>query len=62
MAQAGRRWQRTIFLWLIVWNDGAAGAPRLQQSTLDPASSGASIPWTRRRACARSSSTPQTYT
>ena len=35
MAQAGRRCQRTIFPWLIAWNDGTAGAPRLQQSTLD---------------------------
>ena len=35
MAQAGRRWQRTIFPWLLAWNDGVAGAPRLQQSQLD---------------------------
>jgi hypothetical protein len=35
MAQAGRRWQRTIFPWLLAWNEGAAGAPQLQQSSLD---------------------------
>jgi hypothetical protein len=35
MAQAGRRWQRTIFPWLLAWNDGVAGAPQLKQSQLD---------------------------
>ena len=35
MAQAGRRWQRTIFPGLIAWNENVADAPRLQQSQLD---------------------------
>ena len=35
MAQAGRRWQRTIFPWLLAWNEGVADAPRLAQSQLD---------------------------
>ena len=35
MAQAGRRWQRTIFPWLLAWNVGVAGAPCLRQSQLD---------------------------
>ena len=26
MAQAGRRWQRTIFPWLLAWNEGVADA------------------------------------
>lgn len=35
MAQAGRRWQRSIFPWLLAWNADSPGAPRLQQSTMD---------------------------
>ena len=35
MAQAGRRWQRTIFPWLLAWNENVADDPRLQQSQLD---------------------------
>ena len=35
MAQAGRRWQRSLFPWLTGWNKGVDGAPRLQQSVFD---------------------------
>ena len=36
MAQAGRRWQRSLFPWLTGWNaDAAEGAPRLRQSVFD---------------------------
>jgi hypothetical protein len=33
MAQAGRRWQRTIFPWLTSW--GSSDGPRLRQSIMD---------------------------
>ena len=36
MAQAGRRWQRSLFPWLNAWNaDAGEGAPRLRQSVFD---------------------------
>ena len=35
MAQAGRRWQRSIFPWISGWNAGPPGKPRLRQSIFD---------------------------
>ena len=36
MAQAGRRWQRSLFPWLTSWNaESGEDAPRLQQSVFD---------------------------
>ena len=35
MAQAGRRWQRSLFPWLKAWNERVAAAPRLVQSVFD---------------------------
>ena len=35
MAQAGRRWQRSLFPWLVGWNKDVDGAPTLQQSVFD---------------------------
>ena len=36
MAQAGRRWQRSLFPWLKAWNeDAGSDAPRLCQSVFD---------------------------
>jgi hypothetical protein len=36
MAQAGRRWQRTLFLWLLAWRGvGGAKGPKLAQCEMD---------------------------
>ena len=35
MAQAGRRWQRSLFPWLTGWNANVDGAPQLRQSVFD---------------------------
>ena len=35
MAQAGRRWQRSLFPWLKAWNEDVTAAPRLVQSVFD---------------------------
>ena len=35
MAQAGRRWQRSIFPWIVSWNIKEKNGPRLRQSVYD---------------------------
>ena len=35
MAQAGRRWQRTIFPWLLDWRASIDGEPKLTQCQMD---------------------------
>eukprot|EP00966_Prymnesium_polylepis_P033538 779555-Prymnesium_polylepis.1 len=46
MAQAGRRWQRTIFPWLLAWNEGGVrpAPPGCSRAVWTRASSGAGTP------------------